>query len=215
MTRKQSQLPVSVISPEWKVTGSHPRGLANDGPKQVVVSARKVSYALELERLSPGSNVDAFFATILEVLEDWQQDDREFYPYSSKYDGWLAGKASLTGSELRGLRLFCDPQKGDCSRCHIATRGANGTPPRFTDYGLVALGAPRNRQIPANYDPDWYDLGLCGPEWTDLGNRAEYCGRFKTPSLRNVATRSVFFHNGVFQFIEGSATVLRDEGHQP
>jgi len=33
---------------------------------------------------------------------------------------------------------------------------------------------------------------------SDLRDRAEYCGRFKTPSLRNVAGRRVFFHNGIF-----------------
>jgi cytochrome c peroxidase len=179
-----------------------PHEMANDGPAQVVQSARKASYAPELEKLSPGSDIDTVFATILEALEDWQQDDKEFYPYSSKYDEWLAGKSSLTDSELRGLRLFSDPQKGDCARCHIATRGVNGTPPQFTDYGFVALGAPRNRLIPANRDPEWYDLGLCGPERTDLRERVEYCGRFKTPSLRNVATRSVFFHNGVFHSLK-------------
>ena len=48
-----------------------------------------------------------------------------------------------------------------------------------------------------NRDPDWFDLGLCGPDRTDLRERIEYCGLFRTPSLRNVATRKTFFHNGV------------------
>ena len=52
-------------------------------------------------------------------------------------------------------------------------------------------------QIPANRDPNFYDLGLCGPERTDFKDRGEYCGLFKTPSLRNVAPRKSFFHNGV------------------
>ena len=30
----------------------------------------------------------------------------------------------------------------------------------------------------------------------------EYCGSFKTPSLRNVALRKVFFHNGSFTSLE-------------
>jgi cytochrome c peroxidase len=57
---------------------------------------------------------------------------------------------------------------------------------------------PRNPEIPANRDPNFYDLGLCGPERTDFKDREEYCGLFKTPSLRNVALRKSFFHNGVF-----------------
>ncbi len=46
-------------------------------------------------------------------------------------------------------------------------------------------------------------MGLCGPLRTDhspavIGTPDPYCGKFKVPTLRNVATRSVFFHNGVF-----------------
>src|SRR6202035_5372782 len=52
--------------------------------------------------------------------------------------------------------------------------------------------------IPANADRRYHDLGLCGPLRSDLTDRGQYCGMFRTPSLRNVATRSVFFHNGVF-----------------
>jgi cytochrome c peroxidase len=36
----------------------------------------------------------------------------------------------------------------------------------------------------------------------DLRERAEYCGRFRTPTLRNVALRRSFFHNGVFHSLE-------------
>jgi cytochrome c peroxidase len=53
---------------------------------------------------------------------------------------------------------------------------------------------PRNKEFPG-----YADLGLCGPERADFRDRAEYCGRFRTPSLRNVATRKTFFHNGVYR----------------
>jgi cytochrome c peroxidase len=57
---------------------------------------------------------------------------------------------------------------------------------------------PRNPAIPANADPRFFDLGLCGPRRTDLHNESQYCGYFKTPTLRNVARRRFFFHNGRF-----------------
>lgn len=174
-----------------------PREMANTDEAAVVAAAERASYAAELHRLS-SSTTQALFNTILEALEAFQQDDEQFYPYTSRYDAFLAGKATLSAAETRGLRAFADPEKGNCAQCHIAARGPNGTPPQFTDYGFVALGLPRNREIPANADPHWYDLGLCGPERTDLRDNAEYCGRFITPSLRNVATRRAFFHNGVF-----------------
>jgi cytochrome c peroxidase len=172
-----------------------PGEMANTSPAAVVARAMKADDAGELRRLSRG---DAF-ATILEALEAWEQDPKEFYPYSSRYDAWLKGGGGLTERELRGLKLFTDPAKGNCAQCHPATRGASGTPPQFTDYGLIALGVPRNQEIPANADPAWFDLGLCGPERTDFRDRPEYCGRFRAPSLRNVALRKSFFHNGVFR----------------
>jgi len=174
-----------------------PREMANTGEASVVAAAEKAPYAEDLKKLSP-PGVRERFDTILEALEAWQQDERQFYPYSSKYDAFLAGETTLTLPETRGLRLFTDPQKGNCAQCHIATSGANGTPPQFTDYGFIALGLPRNPEIPANADPQWFDLGLCGPERTDLRDKPGYCGRFITPTLRNVATRRAFFHNGVF-----------------
>ena len=40
---------------------------------------------------------------------------------------------------------------------------------------------------------------MCGPLRRDLADRDEYCGMFKSPSLRNVALRRAYFHNGVFR----------------
>ena len=77
-------------------------------------------------------------------------------------------------------------------------RGFDGEPPLFTDFGHIALGAPRNRALAANRNPSVFDLGLCGPLRADLRRRTDYCGRFRTPTLRNVALRKTFFHNGVF-----------------
>ena len=135
------------------------------------------------------------YKTALKALEVYQQDHATFYPYSSKYDAVLAGKAQLTAAEARGLELFNAPDKGNCASCHISRRGNDGTPPQFTDYGLIALGVPRNRDIPANTDPAYFDLGLCGPLRTDFLKREDYCGLFRTPTLRNVALRHTFFHN--------------------
>src|SRR5580692_4284636 len=175
--------------------------MANGDPAEFAARLRCTAYAGEFRPIF-GDTVladpEKTFEAALEALEVYQQSSAEFYPYSSKYDSYLAGKAELTAQERRGLSLFEDPAKGNCARCHVSARGKDGTPPQFTDYGLVAIGAPRNAAIPANQDPSFFDLGLCGPLRGDLRDRAEYCGRFKTPSLRNVATRRVFLHNGIF-----------------
>ncbi len=178
-----------------------PLEMANDGPAAVVAAVRKSAYA-DMLRQAFGAAIFAdpgkAFDGIVQALEAYEQRYTEFYPYSSKYDAYLAGKAKLTETEARGLALFNDPAKGNCAHCHISARGADGTPPQFTDYGLAALGVPRNAEIPANADPSFHDLGLCGPLRRDFLDRPEYCGMFKSPSLRNVALRRTFFHNGVF-----------------
>ena len=129
----------------------------------------------------------------------YQIEDPSFHPYSSKYDAWLEGKARLTASELRGYRIFDDPQRGNCAACHLDRPGADGLPPLFTDHQYEALGVPRNRALVANRNPRYYDLGLCGPLRDDLRSQKQYCGMFATPTLRNVATRRVFFHNGRYR----------------
>jgi len=192
-----------------------PFEMAGGSPAAVVARVRGAPYAAQVERLAGSSDSDRWFATILEALETWQQDHREFYPYSSKYDAWLDGAARLTARERRGLQLFTDPAKGNCARCHPATRGPNGTPPQFTDYGFAALGVPRNPRIPANQDPAWFDLGLCGPERTDLRSRPQYCGEFMTPSLRNAATRGAFFHNGAVHTLKEAVAFYAQRDSNP
>jgi cytochrome c peroxidase len=137
------------------------------------------------------------FKGVLMALEAYQQSPIEFYPYSSKYDAYLKNEVALSAQELRGLAAFNDPEKGNCARCHPSAK-VKGAFPQFTDFGFAALGAPRNLGIPANADGRYFDLGLCGPLRTDFKDRHDYCGLFRTPSLRNVARRPVLLHNGVF-----------------
>jgi cytochrome c peroxidase len=138
---------------------------------------------------------------LLLCLEVFQQSPRDFYPYSSRYDDYLRRKVQLSASEARGLTLFNDPKKGNCASCHPSGIRKGGFPD-FTDFGFNAIGVPRNHALSANRDPAFHDLGLCGPVRTDLANHPEYCGFFRVPSLRNVALRRAFFHNGVFHSLD-------------
>jgi cytochrome c peroxidase len=177
-----------------------PFEMANASVEAVV---QKVEHGAYADRFRDTFGADVFgdsaraFKAVLLSLEVFQQSPDDFYPYSSKYDGWLRRRTELTAQEKRGLALFNDPKKGNCASCHPSGIRASAFP-QFTDFGFVALGVPRNRNIPANSNPAHYDLGLCGPERTDLTDHKEYCGLFRTPSLRNVALRRTFFHNGVF-----------------
>jgi cytochrome c peroxidase len=194
-----------------------PFEMANASAGALIAKVRRASYAAQL-RDTFGDKVfdDAAtaFKAVLMALEAFQQSPAEFYPYTSKYDAWLRHETSLSAGELRGLAAFNDPAKGNCARCHPSAM-RKGAFPQFTDFGYAAVGAPRNGAIPANADSRYYDLGLCGPLRTDLADRKEYCGLFRTPSLRNVANRRVFFHNGVFHRLEDVVRFYAERDTQP
>jgi cytochrome c peroxidase len=175
--------------------------MANKSEAEVVAKLRKASYANAFKDTFGAHALDddhtAFKWTTL-ALEMYQQDPAQFYPYSSKYDAYLRKQTILTAQEMRGLAAFNAKDKGNCASCHVSRISNSGTFPAFSDFGILAVGVPRNIQLPLNQDPNYYDLGACGPMRTDLKGKTQYCGAFRTPSLRNVALRKTFFHNGQF-----------------
>lgn len=178
-----------------------PNEMANAEPGAIVASLSRAKYANEFRNVFGDGVFDdsvKAFANALYAIERFELEDASFHPYDSKYDAYLDGRAALTPAERRGLALFDDSLRGNCASCHRDQKGADGSHPLFTDYQFGALGVPRNTEIQANKDSMYFDLGLCGPARADLANRTDYCGMFKTPSLRNVAARRSFFHNGRF-----------------
>jgi cytochrome c peroxidase len=132
----------------------------------------------------------------------YQFEEPSFHPYTSKFDYWLEGKATLSEAELRGYKLFNDPDKANCAGCHVDQASVDGVPPLFTDHQYEALGAPRNPALVDNKNPAYFDLGVCGPIRTDFADQKQYCGMFLTPTLRNTTTRHAYFHNGVFKTLQ-------------
>ncbi|MDB5877099.1 MAG: cytochrome c family protein [Variovorax sp.] len=137
-------------------------------------------------------------------LEAYLQSD-ELSPFDSRFDESLRGKPSMSLEERRGLAIFRNPDQGNCASCHsVSVTSSNPARSLFTDFGYEALGVPRNRKLPANARADAFDLGLCRTAEARRWPESEaWCGYFRTPSLRNVAVRQRFMHNGVL-------TSLRD-----
>lgn len=195
--------------------------MGNLSPVAVVQKLKKSAYAalfretLGQDIFEHPQGVQSVFLQATMALEIFQESPADFYPYTSKYDAFLRSQTTLSKQELRGLALFNDPTKGNCASCHISAIKPDGGFPQFTDYGLIAIGVPRNSHIPANADPAFFDMGLCGPDRTDLRDRTEYCGLFRTPSLRNVALRKVFFHNGAFTSLEQVLKFYVERDTQP
>jgi len=155
------------------------------------------------------------FAAVAMALEVYQEGPVEFQPFSSRYDAVLRGKATLTPAQARGRAAFEDPSRGNCASCHPSEPGPDGAAPLFSDFGFVAIGVPRNRRLAVNADPSFFDLGLCGPMRQDLRDRAELCGKFRTPSLRNVATRRSFFHNGAIGSLDEAVRFYASRDSEP
>jgi cytochrome c peroxidase len=183
----------------------NPMEMAASTPAAVTKQIEHADYAEDFRRLF-GPNIfhdsKLALAEAMFAIARYQIEDSSFHPFSSKYDAWLKGKSRLTAAEMRGLLSFDDPTKGNCAACHLDKPTPDRLPPLFTDFQYEALGVPRNPTIPANRDSRYHDLGICGPYRKDMRDQVQYCGMFLTPSLRNVATRKVFFHNGVFHSLK-------------
>jgi cytochrome c peroxidase len=181
--------------------------MANKDPAALAAKLEHAPYAARFKEVF-GQNIFAdphkAFTQAMYAIERFELEDPSFHPYNSKFDDYLDGKVQLTAAELRGKKLFDDPDKGNCASCHIDQPGVNGAHPLFTDYNFEALGVPRNPQLHVNADPHYFDMGLCGPLRKDQSADKNNCGLFKTPSLRNTATRQVFFHNGRFHTLKES-----------
>ncbi|HVY15226.1 MAG TPA: cytochrome c peroxidase [Rhodopila sp.] len=192
---------------EQQATGPllNPLEMANTSIHAVAEKLRHASYAKRFVQLF-GSTILRNDSLLVDeatfALARYQIENVDFHPFTSKFDDWLEGRARMTPAEMRGYVLYNDPDKANCGGCHVDTVGPNGEPPLFTDHQFEALGVPRNPALKANADPAYHDLGLCGPWRTDMRNQTAYCGMFITPTLRNVARRHVFFHNGRYTTLQ-------------
>jgi cytochrome c peroxidase len=117
-------------------------------------------------------------------------------PFTSKFDFYLQGKVKLTEQEMHGMELFNDTIKTKCSLCHLSTPTPYATTDRilFTDFSYDNIGLPKN---PLQIGQP-IDSGLAIFEM----NKPLEVGRFKTPTLRNVAITAPYMHSGIFKTLE-------------
>ena len=191
----------------------NPLEMASPDKAAVVAKLSRASYADEFRHVFGDAvfdDVEGAFRRLSLALQRYQLEDTAFRGYSSRYDAFLRREALLSTQELRGLALFNSPGKGNCAACHPSARGADGALPLFTDFSYDNLGVPRNAELQRNADPAYFDLGLC--RRAELAARIDLCGAFRVPSLRNVAERKAFFHNGRFKSLKETLTfyVQRD-----
>ncbi|MBE3638503.1 cytochrome-c peroxidase [Mangrovicoccus algicola] len=122
----------------------------------------------------------------------------DFASFDSRYDRYLRGEAELTREEELGRILFFSQQFTNCNQCHQLGRSEMDPRETFTSYEYHNIGTPRNTRLRGlnGIAPDLVDEGLfANPLVADPAER----GKFKTPSLRNVAVTGPYMHNGVFE----------------
>jgi len=117
----------------------------------------------------------------------------EFAPFDSKYDRYLRGEYQLTQEEDLGRLLFFSQQFTNCNLCHQLKTSPVDPEETFTNYQYHNIGVPPNPALTHMQGPD---RGLLDNPAVDDPAQA---GKFKVPSLRNVAVTGPYMHNGVFR----------------
>ena len=123
-------------------------------------------------------DVDSAFDNIARAIAAYERSS-EVQKFSSRFD-----QGRLTSQERRGMNLF----QTNCANCH-STDDVTGKGPLFTKYTYANIGIPVNPLLAENPT----DLGLGG----FLGDASQN-GKFKVPTLRNVALTAPYGHNGYF-----------------
>jgi cytochrome c peroxidase len=190
----------------------------NSSESEVRAKLGSAPYASAFAREFPGALETPAGAVraASEALEAYLTSDA-MAPFTSKFDDYLRGTAKLSPLEQRGLDAFKSSQKGACGSCHRFVESSKRTSrSMFTNYGYDAVAAPRNGDIPANNDPAYHDLGLCERKDAQAPSSApQWCAQFRTPSLRNVAVRERFMHNGSFSKLRDVVAFYNTRGITP
>ena len=172
--------------------------MANADLPDLMTMVRNASWFasfLSTFKVAANASDTTIFDAIKQAIATYELGDTDYHLFNSKFDRMQDGQASLSNQELRGLSLFNDPTKGNCAACHTSANQADGGKPLFTNFGYAALAVPRNTSTRTTSDPTFFDLGLCGPNRKDLAARTDLCGKFKTPTLRNIELTAPYFHN--------------------
>lgn len=181
----------------------------------VVQVVRDATYAnLFLKVFGPGSLDDpqTAYNLIARAIAAYERSP-EVEKFTSRFD-----QGRLTAREVQGLALF----EAKCSTCHPVAPSDDGIPALFTAYTYVNIGLPPNPVLAGNP----VDLGLGGFLESDYNSPApligdarfsDQYGKFKVPTLRNVALTAPYGHNGVFPTLKTMVDFLntRDNGQWP
>lgn len=140
---------------------------------------------------------EAAYAAMAEAIASFERTE-VFSPFTSKYDRFLRGEVALTPEEELGRVLFFSEQFTNCNQCHQVGASLMDQRETFTDYSYHNIGVPENVELRGlnGVAIGTIDEGLAlNPA---VAGAASERGKFRTPTLRNVAVTGPYMHNGVF-----------------
>lgn len=155
------------------------------------------------------ASADAAYAAMTKAIAAFERTP-VFQPFSSKYDRYLRGEYKLTDDEELGRLLFFSQQFTNCNMCHQLHGSQMAARETFSNYHFHNIGVPANAAVRKlnGAKPGHVDHGLL--ENKAVADKAPASknedGKFKVPTLRNVAVTAPYMHNGVFK--ELRTTVL-------
>ena len=101
----------------------------------------------------------------------------------------------MTPLEDLGKSIFFSNNNNSCASCHVL-KGEDKEGETFTNYEFHNIGVPANKELRAKNGVKELDKGLLNnPNVKDEKEK----GKYKVPTLRNVAVTSPYMHNGVFK----------------
>ena len=142
------------------------------------------------------SSVEQTYKAIEHSLSTFERIKEIFAPFDSKYDRYLAGEYKMTKEEELGRKLFFSGLH-NCNTCHQLDQFNVGFSETFSNYRFYNIGIPPSTTVNSNSDlpVKQRDQGLlANPDVNDPA----LLGKFKVPTLRNIAVTGPYMHNGVF-----------------
>jgi cytochrome c peroxidase len=139
------------------------------------------------------------FAAITESISAYERTP-EFMAFDSRYDRFLLGELELTRDEEVGRMLFFS-QLINCHSCHLIDEREFRQGESFSTFRYHNIGLPVNNTVRAKngLGVRHRDNGLAENDAVASGSEA---GKFRVPTLRNVAVTGPYMHNGIFQELE-------------
>jgi len=152
-------------------------------------------------------NIPADAVTINYVVKAIASFERTLVSGNSPFDRYYFGmdQTAISVSAARGSRIF--RRKGNCANCHeISLNNALFTDNRFYNVGVgFKRLAPVLAALMAGKNSD--DLALTDMQRSELGRfnvtkTFADLGKFKTPTLRNIALTAPYMHDGSMKTLE-------------